>query len=268
MARKNQAYIVWNGRNPGVYDTWGECQAQVDGFPGASFKGFATRAEAESVFYGKPDNPMSKACAGSKAKSAPKNGKPGTGSAARRTRTADNPLALKVRGRCPHREFLKRGEVVIYTDGGSRGNPGPGGYGVVMLFGDRRKELSAGYRRTTNNRMELMGWIAGLEALKRPSQVVIFSDSRYVGDGYAKGWAKKWKVKDWKKSDNEPAKNADLWDRLLKLLEKHYVRFAWVKGHADIPENERCDQLAVSAASGQNLLVDRNYEQGTMLAGR
>ncbi|MBQ9807545.1 MAG: ribonuclease HI [Ruminococcus sp.] len=135
--------------------------------------------------------------------------------------------------------------VEIFTDGACSGNPGPGGYGVVLRYGKTEKELSGGDANTTNNRMELLGVITALEALKEPCQVVLTTDSRYVVDSVTKGWVYSWKKKNWIKSDKKPALNVDLWERLLPLLEKHKVTFNWVKGHAGHPENERCDRLAV-----------------------
>jgi ribonuclease HI len=147
----------------------------------------------------------------------------------------------------------------IYTDGACSGNPGKGGYGVVMLYNGHRREISAGYRLTTNNRMELLAVITGLEALKEPCEVTLYSDSKYVVDAVTKGWAKKWKSNNWIKSDKKKAQNPDLWGRLLDLLGVHSVKFVWVKGHADNKENERCDKLATTAAAGENLLEDVNY---------
>lgn len=136
-------------------------------------------------------------------------------------------------------------QVYIFSDGACSGNPGPGGYGVILRCEGREKELSGGEHQTTNNRMELMGVITGLEALKYPCKVTIQTDSKYVVDGIEKGWAKSWKKNNWIKSDKKPALNTDLWEKLLKLLEIHEVKFTWIKGHAGHPENERCDRLAV-----------------------
>ena len=136
-------------------------------------------------------------------------------------------------------------QVEIFTDGACSGNPGPGGWGAVLCYGSAEKELSGGAADTTNNRMELSAVIAALSALKEPCKVTLTSDSKYVIDAVTKGWAKKWQANGWVKSDKKPALNADLWEKLLTLLEKHDVRFVWVKGHAGHPENERCDRLAV-----------------------
>lgn len=143
------------------------------------------------------------------------------------------------------KEALAIKTVEMFSDGACSGNPGPGGYGVILRFAGREKELSGGEAMTTNNRMELLGVIEGLSALKEPCRVVLTTDSRYVVDSVTKGWVYGWKKKGWIKSDKKPALNVDLWERLLPLLEKHDVTFNWVKGHAGHPENERCDRLAV-----------------------
>ena len=146
--------------------------------------------------------------------------------------------------------------INLYTDGSSRGNPGPGGYGIVLTCGPHRKELSGGFSCTTNNRMELLAVIVGLEAIKRPNaQVNIYSDSSYVVKAINEGWLKNWVAKGLHKQ-----KNADLWDRYLRIAQKHQLRFFWIKGHAGHPENERCDQLAVEAATSSNLMEDHGYE--------
>lgn len=148
----------------------------------------------------------------------------------------------------------------IYTDGACSGNPGAGGYGVVMLYKGARKELSQGYKVTTNNRMEMLAVIKALEALKEPCEVTLYSDSKYVVDSITKGWVYGWKKRGWVKSDKKKALNVDLWERMLPLLEKHKVEFVWVKGHADNVENERCDELARLALAEDNLLEDKNYK--------
>jgi len=152
--------------------------------------------------------------------------------------------------------------VKIYTDGSARGSPdGPGGYGCVLQYTDSRGELherefSAGYKKTTNNRMELMAAIVGLEALIRPCQVELYSDSKYLTDAFNQRWIDGWIKKGWKRGKNEPVKNVDLWKRLLAAMKPHQVTFHWVKGHDGHPENERCDHLATSAADGEDLLDD------------
>ena len=157
-------------------------------------------------------------------------------------------------------------QVKIYTDGAARGNPdGPGGYGAVLEYVDTKgqlhtKELSQGYKKTTNNRMELMAVIAALEALNRPCSIELYSDSKYVVDAFNQNWIGGWLKKGWKRGKNEPVKNVDLWKRLLKAKEPHKVQFIWVKGHDGHPQNERCDTLATSAADGDNLMEDTGLE--------
>ncbi len=153
-------------------------------------------------------------------------------------------------------------EVKLFTDGSARGNPdGPGGYGAVLQYKDKmgqihEKELSGGYQKTTNNRMELMGVIRGLEALNQPCHVTLYSDSKYVIDAFRQHWIDSWIKNNWKKSDKKPVKNIDLWKKLLKVMEPHQMDFVWVKGHDGHPENERCDLLATSAADGTKLMED------------
>lgn len=150
------------------------------------------------------------------------------------------------------------GMINMYTDGAAKGNPGNGGYGVILEFQGSRKELAEGFRMTTNNRMELLAVIVGLEAIKKPGwKVVVYSDSKYVVDAVEKGWLRGWIKKDFKGK-----KNADLWKRFWKVYQQHEVRFRWIKGHAGHPQNERCDQLAVAAAESAMLQVDDVFERG------
>lgn len=150
-------------------------------------------------------------------------------------------------------------KVQIYTDGACSGNPGPGGWGAILRYGGREKELSGGEAETTNNRMELTAVIEALSALKEPCEVVLTSDSRYVVDAIEKGWLQNWRRKEWRKSGGDPVLNVDLWERLLPLLERHKVRLVWIRGHAGHPENERCDRLAVAryATLQQSAKTDR-----------
>lgn len=136
--------------------------------------------------------------------------------------------------------------IEMFTDGACSGNPGPGGWGVVLRYGNHEKELSGGEESTTNNRMELTAVIEGLAALKEPCKVRLVTDSKYVADGINLGWAESWRANGWRKADNKPAQNVELWDKLLTLLYKHDVKIDWVRGHAGHPENERCDRLAVA----------------------
>ncbi len=240
MAKKKY-YAVAVGRSTGIFTQWfgeGGAERLVRGYAGAVYKGFPTIEEARAFIEAnkgkkRPSSTTSKKKSSSRSKTA-----------ARQTAPAP----------------AKPGQIVMYTDGGALGNPGPGGYGAVILQNGKTQELSKGFRNTTNNRMELMAVIAGLNAIKKASSIVLHSDSRYVVNGITKGWAKKWKSNGWKKSDKSPALNTDLWDQLLKLCDKHDVEFRWVKGHAGIAGNERCDELAVKAASGRNLAVDKVYE--------
>jgi ribonuclease HI len=157
---------------------------------------------------------------------------------------------------CARKILILMPQITIYTDGSSLGNPGAGGYGVVLISPPYRKELSAGFRLTTNNRMELMAVIVALEALRfEGSDVVIYSDSRYVVDAVSKGW-----VFGWERKGFSGKKNPDLWQRFLRIYRRHHVRFVWVKGHAETVENNRCDQLAVAAANGATLFEDVGYQ--------
>ncbi len=152
--------------------------------------------------------------------------------------------------------ILNKIMITIYTDGAAKGNPGRGGYGVVMLSGPHRKEMSAGYRHTTNNRMELLSVIIALETIKTPNhEVVVYSDSKYVVDAVEQGW-----IYNWLKIKFKGKKNPDLWLRFIKIYQQHKVRFVWIKGHANNVENERCDRLAVAASEQKNLLIDEVYE--------
>jgi ribonuclease HI len=152
-------------------------------------------------------------------------------------------------------------QLIIYTDGAARGNPGPGGYGAILQWGTVRKEMSQGYRKTTNNRMELMAVIAALESLTRDNlDITIYSDSSYVVDAIEKGW-----VFNWVKKGFKDKKNPDLWKRFLESYKKHKIKFVWVRGHADNPMNNRCDDLATTAADSRDWLVDEGYEKGADL---
>jgi len=233
--------VVWVGRRTGVFRTWAECQAQVTGYEGAKFKSFKTQPEAAAAFK-----------AGASA-SVPSSGKAST--------TPSKPRVNK--GAYPsHEAALADGRSVIYSDGGCDPNPGPGGYGVVLLGTDgSRSEASGGFRETTNNRMELMGWIEGLRLIPLRTKVAIFSDSKYVGDMYAKGYAHGWRDRGWKTASKKPAANVDLWTQLLKLTDERDVVFTHVYGHTGVEENERCDVLTHEARR-QDPRVDSAYESG------
>ncbi len=151
--------------------------------------------------------------------------------------------------------------VILYTDGSALGNPGPGGYGALLIYGKHRKEVSAGFECTTNNRMEIWAAIAGLEALKEPCAVTIHSDSKYVVNAMGQGWVDGWRNRGWKRKKG-PLKNGDLWRRLYDLAQTHEITWKWVKGHAGDPHNERCDRLAVGAAKSRDLAVDQGFADG------
>lgn len=233
MASRKKFYAVAAGHVPGIFTTWPLAEVQVKGFAGARYKGFETREEAVSWLQ----SPASKrAYTGKKSTPVPSSSAGGA------------------------RTVPGEGEVLIYSDGGARNNPGPGGYGVVILDGSERRELSGGYRLTTNNRMELMGCIVGLSAVeKRGRKIAIYTDSSYVVNGISKGWARNWRKKGWVKSDGKPALNPDLWEILLDLVEGSEVAFHWVRGHAGNPLNERCDELAVASSYGKALPDDHGY---------
>jgi ribonuclease HI len=236
---KMKYYAVAVGRHPGIYTQWfGEAGAQVQvlGYQGAIYKGFATYEEARSFLQTGPK---------AKKKDGRRPFKRNRSSAAGRTTV-------------PKTGPLDR--IVIYTDGSSLGNPGPGGYGVVIPGNGDVRELSGGFRKTTNNRMELLACIVGLDQFPEPAAISLYSDSRYVVDGITKGWAKGWQRNNWRKSNGGKALNTDLWQRLLQLCDRHDVHFVWVKGHAGNPGNERCDQLATQAAARSELPADEGYE--------
>ncbi len=239
MAKKKKYYSVAAGRIPGIYTEWfgkNGAHVQVTGFPGARFKGFLSRREAEAFL---------------KAPAVRK----------RTTRTKKAKTAIKTGSAVSPADA---GGVALYTDGGARPtNPGPGGYGVVLIEKGSRREFSGGFRYTTNNRMEILACVVGLEALEAPMAITLHSDSKYVVNGITRGWARNWQKNGWKKSDKKPALNPDLWQQLLLQCEKHDVTFVWVKGHAGNPENERCDQLATAMALAGDLPPDRAYEKTT-----
>ncbi len=228
MAKK-KFYAVACGKKPGIYTSWPEAELQVKGYGGARYKGFVSLAEAKSWL-------------------------------------ADPQWSKKTKKvTITPRKYQKlspssSAAIEIYTDGGAINNPGPGGYGVVLLINGESHEISGGYQRTTNNRMELMACIKGIEALPSSTEpVALFSDSKYVVNGISRGWATGWRKRGWRKADGSPAVNADLWERLLDLIEGLDISFNWIKGHAGHPLNERCDQLAVQSARGGGLKPDNGY---------
>jgi ribonuclease HI len=227
MSRKTH-YAVLRGRRPGIYTEWAGAQgaeAQVKGFPGARYRGFATREEAE-----------------------------------RWLKLPDPAPAQRPTSREPGEPPPETDGIVIFTDGSCRSNPGPGGYGAIVREDGRQRELSGGFQRTTNNRMELMACIAALRNVEAGgAPVTVYSDSSYVVRGMTRGWPRIWQANGWMKKDGEPVENPDLWQRLLELADKHSARFVWVRGHVGHPENERCDQLAREAAGRPRLPRDPGY---------
>jgi ribonuclease HI len=217
---KNKYYAVARGRKPGIYTAW----SGQDGAE-AQIKGFS--------------NPLFR----------------GFGT------LEDAEAWLRQEGQPGDSQSGGQADAVtIYTDGGCTDNPGPGGYAAVLLYKDKRKEIAGGFRRTTNNRMELLACIEALKSLKGKTKVILHSDSRYVVNGINKGWAKRWRANNWKRSQTADAENVDLWEQLLDLCECHQVEFVWVKGHAGNRENERCDRLVAQARSQASLPADTAYE--------
>jgi len=236
MADRKKYYAVARGYRIGIYTAWSGdegAEVQVRGFPGACYKGFATRDEAEKWL---------------------KN--PGTAKGKFHKSESESRFPDIIQETSP------ANMVNIYTDGGCSGNPGPGGWGAVIVDGDSREELSGGYGLTTNNRMELTACIMALEMLSGQRILSLYSDSRYVVQGITKGWARKWQSQNWMRTKTERAENVDLWSRLLRLCDRHQVTFVWVRGHAGHPENERCDKLATAAAKGDDLFEDAPYVEG------
>lgn len=231
---KKKVYAIAAGIKPGIYDNWPEAERQVKGYAGARFKGFTDRAEAEAWMQ----NPSQSSQAPAKKSTGPKT--------------------------VPAASLPRDGEISVYTDGGCSHNPGPGGYGAILVANGRQQELSGGFRLTTNNRMELMACIVALRLVLRTREdnghpITVYSDSSYVVNGITKGWARSWRQRGWIKSDRQPAVNPDLWAELLELAEKMDVTFEWVRGHAGHPLNERCDQLAVAALKKKDLPIDKGY---------
>jgi ribonuclease HI len=243
--KKSKFYAVRSGREPGIYRTWDECKAQVDGYAKAEYKSFSSLQDAEAYLNG--------------AMTPRRVSKP-----APEVESEPLPVQGSLLGEPEPDVGLKR--VVIYADGSCLNNPGRGGYGVVMLYDGHREELSGGFRLTTNNRMEILACIVALQSLKARCAVTLYSDSQYVVNSIEKGWAKSWRKGGWVRKGVE-VPNADLWARLLDLCEQHQVSFRWVRGHAGNVENERCDFLARQAALSDKLAVDTVYESRQGLIG-
>ena len=242
---KRKFYAVVTGYKAGIYDEWfgiEGAEAQIKGFPNAVYKSFATLADAEA-WYTK--------IAGNSPLQLPE--------LSLQTLIESLPLNPII----DPAMALQEGKVVIYTDGACEGNPGPGGYGVVLCYKENRKEISGGFALTTNNRMELMAVIMALQTLKGRRSVTLYCDSSYVVNGIQKGWATKWRGQDWKRKEKKDlvnVKNADLWKQLLELCEAHDIEFVQVPGHAGVAENERCDTLAVRASQQTRLPTDTGYD--------
>lgn len=215
-------YAVRKGRQPGIYRTWDECSAQVNGYAGAVYKGFKSLEEAQAFLNrGAPE---------------------------------------KIGPPSPPRAVEHRAQVVVYTDGAALGNPGSGGYGIVMLNAHHRKEFKGGFRLTTNNRMEMTAAIVALRMLTTRVSVTLYTDSRYLVNSMTKGWVESWRKRGWKKWDKTDAANSDLWEELLGECDKHQVTFEWVRGHHGNIENERCDELSKEMAMKDDLPADTGYE--------
>lgn len=262
MATRKKIYAVAVGRRPGIYSDWPTVRRQVEGYPGARYKGFPDRAAAEAWLQSPAAARQAHGPASAAANSSVGDSRKPSPSATSTGLPAVRPATGKPAGGKPDADKPAVDEVVIYTDGGALGNPGPGGYGAVVLQGGRRHEFSGGYRLTTNNRMELLACIVALGSLQAKNLPIrLHSDSSYVVNGISKGWARGWRRRGWRKSDGQPALNADLWARLLELAEDLPVTFHWVRGHSGVPLNEHCDRLAVAAARGPALAVDHEYER-------
>lgn len=231
MAKK-KFYAVAVGRESGIFTDWPTTETLVKGFPGAKYKSFPSQAAAERWL----ENPVY-------AKKTSSSGKISQNNIQSEEDSAD---------------------IVIYTDGGSINNPGPGGYGAVIVDGGRKRELSGGYRLTTNNRMEMMAAIVALrEVTGETESIHLYSDSSYLVNGISKGWVKRWQSNGWKRSDGQDVLNIDLWQELIKLIAGGNVHLHWVKGHAGNVLNERCDRLAVRSARKDDLPIDYVYEKKT-----
>jgi len=240
VAPAKKYYAVARGRATGIFSAWfgtGNAEEQVRGFAGARYKGFADIEEARIWLREQQSAPNKKRTAR----------KPRPDATAARTATAVS---------------SHDADVIIYTDGGCSCNPGPGGYGAVILAGGKRRELSGGFKHTTNNRMELMACIVALKSITPGASVLVHSDSQYVVNGISKGWAARWRAQGWMRTKTDAAENYDLWQELLDVCAPLNVRFAWVKGHAGNPENECCDQLATQALASAHTARDKNFESG------
>jgi len=250
---KIKFYAVVQGRKPGIYTEWfgaHGAEAQIKGFAGAVYKSFTARNDAEAWINNLgvevPAEQQSMPFIPTEKKNP-------------HEKTLGQLKQNIIKEAPGPRAAVPGARAAIYTDGGCSRNPGPGGYGVVLLVEGQRRELSGGFAHTTNNRMELTACIKGLEALDGSHPVTVHSDSQYVINGIVKGWARRWKKNNWMRNANEPAENSDLWARLLDLCEQHDVEFQWVRGHNGNRENERCDRLAVEMTQQRDLPPDLGY---------
>ncbi len=231
---KKKFYAVAVGHRSGIFTDWPSAEAQVKGFAGAKYMSFPSREEASAWLL----NPVY----------------------GKKERCANNTAPVQVR------QEQRPGAVIVFTDGGCSNNPGPGGYGIVIEEGLSQREMSGGYRLTTNNRMEMMAALIALENLSEyRTPIDLYSDSSYLVNGITKGWARKWRNNGWRKADGGVVMNVDLWQRLLLQVEALDVRFHWLKGHAGNAGNERCDKLAVAAVREPELPIDGGYQN---IAGR
>lgn len=237
--KRKKYYAVFQGHAPGIYIDWDSASAQVRGFKGAKYKSFSD--ERSAILW-------LRACVLNASEAV----SPNLIALIKGLETKD----VSTPKSSPE---TSENTIIIHTDGGASPNPGKGGYGIVLQKGKHRKELSAGFALTTNNRMEMLAVIEALRALKSASSVILYSDSRYVVDSISKGWVYGWLKRGWKKSDGQAPENVDLWKLLLPLLKKHNVDLQWVKGHGGNKENERCDFLANQARKHKNLLTDEGY---------
>ncbi len=285
MSRKTH-YAVAIGRKPGIYTQWdgeGGARAQVDGFPGARYKGFTSHKEAKKWLEEQRSAVSGQRTAVSDQRSANSGQRSAISSQRAEGRHRQSGASRQLPGMepqpgdpgapvmgysLPPNASPAQTVVTIYTDGSALRNPGPGGYAAVILANGERREISGGFRYTTNNRMELTACIQALRALPEGSQVKLISDSRYVVNGITRYWAVNWRANGWQRkvwdeaegrTVNRPAENADLWAQLLELCALHRVEFKWLPGHAGIRENERCDELAQRAAQGRDLPEDEGY---------
>jgi ribonuclease HI len=245
--KKKQFYVVINGHKPGIYDKWfGEDGAadQVQNFPEAVYKGFYTLEEAIGWAKEFSHETLSQL-------------------APELLEEIDSISISQSEAESPE-DVLVADKILIYTDGGAINNPGPGGYGVVLRYKDHKKELSGGFRLTTNNRMEIIACIEALRTLKQTKPVVIYSDSQYVVQSMSQGWAKRWQANGWLRDKKHRAENVDLWQQLLDLCNQYEVEFRWTKGHVGQKDNERCDYLAMEAAKRKDLPIDDGYENSDL----